>query len=238
MIINYSLVECACSCQLRPGDCNENQDFRPDLCSCQCLDILGRQSCLDRGRSWDESSCTCGCPLHQQCAPGLVFQDASCSCSAPGLDDVQGFGEERSEEEPQSFPTLEHIIIAVLALVIIILFFILANLAMKIRKLSARIRFHPGSPNPLTDSDLEVKQLHPGNPVYGEGSCSTPSSGFYSEIIGAERVYKRETDSLYHSAESVRLKKRVGDERYEKEDSNPPMNIIENTMVGDEVYIR
>ena len=127
-------------------------------------------------------------------------------------------------------------------------------------------RYHQGGDNsstsdPLSDADLEVKQLNPGNVVYVEGSCSTPSSGFYSEIAAGERaggvcggggVYKRESDSLYHSAESVRMKKQRSSPEEMRESAvespsaaaaivrsqPPPINIIENTLVGDEVFIR
>ena len=95
---------------------------------------------------------------------------------------------------------------------------------------------------------MQVKQLDPGNPVFGEGSCSTPSSGFYSEIAGGggatdryggggtDRyggVKQRESDSLYHSAESVRLKKQRAEDG-----GGPSVNIIENVMVGGNRFIR
>ena len=96
--------------------------------------------------------------------------------------------------------SLEHILILVLATIILILMAILATLCSKIRGMSRRIRQnHPGSGGRvgngghlLADSDLDVKQLHPGNPVYREGSCSTPSSGFYSEIAANERNYQQQ----------------------------------------------
>ena len=83
--------------------------------------------------------------------------------------------------------------------------------------------------------------MDPGNPVFGEGSCSTPSSGFYSEIAGSggggtERyggIKQRESDSLYHSAESVRLKKQRAEDG-----GGPSVNIIENVMVGGNRFIR
>ena len=154
-----------------------------------------------------------------------------------------------------------------LATIILILLAILATLCTKIRSMSRRIRHLPGGGSPnggghlLTDSDLDVKQLHPGNPVYREGSCSTPSSGFYSEIAANERNYqqKRESDSMYHSAESVRLKKQrmeingmcgnIANEMVLRENelalreegletsssvSRSRINIIENVLVGEE----
>ena len=225
-------VECGCACQLVAGDCSPLQDYRPDLCSCQCRDILGKQSCLDAGRIWDDSLCSCGCSQQQDCSTGLSFDSRTCSCIM--LESNFEDDSKAAFSSDEAFPTLEHILIIILASIILVLLVILICLSVKIRSLSVRIQFHSSSsPNPLTDSDLEVKQLGPGNPVYGEGSCSTPSSGFYSEIAAGERIYKRESDSLYHSAESVRLKKRSSEESELK----PPVNIIENALVGDDVFL-
>ena len=239
-------AECGCSCQLTPSDCSPLQDYRPDQCTCQCRDLLAKEACLDAGRVWAESTCSCGCPNRDQgCAAGLRFDEDSCACvvAAPvtSLEDVRSTRSHNNGTGGwlEDFPSLEHILIIILASIILVLLVVLLCLAAKIRQLSRRIRLHGGrdggSPNPLRDSDLEVKQLEPGHPaVYGEaGSCSTPSSGFYSEIAANERLYgtAAKADSLYQSAESVRLKK-------QRTDSKPVVNIIDNILVEEEQYIR
>ena len=228
---------------------------------------------------WDEGTCSCGCPLKSletSCPYGEVYSDQACACipeSEAILLDKAAISEHRDDDDLFAQFSLEHILILVLATIILILLAILATLCTKIRSMSRRIRHLPGGGSPngnghlLTDSDLDVKQLHPGNPVYREGSCSTPSSGFYSEIAANERNYqqKRESDSMYHSAESVRLKKQRmelngmcggngGNEMVLRENelalreegletsssvSRSRINIIENVLVGeDEGFIR
>ena len=169
------------------------------------------------------------------CDPGLQYDKQTCSCVSSIGSNSTVVGD-RAARSTLPFPTMEHIVIMVLASIIILLLVFLVSLSVKIRRLSTRILYHQGG-SPLSDVDLEVKQLNPGNVVYVEGSCSTPSSGFYSEIAANDKVYKRESDSLYHSAESVRLKKRSPEE-LAAEEAKAPVNIIENTLVGDDVFIR
>merc|ERR1712088_944882 len=39
---------------------------------CECKDVEAKRSCLEQGRTWEEDSCTCGCPALKSSSPGWL----------------------------------------------------------------------------------------------------------------------------------------------------------------------
>ena len=205
--------ECSCSCSLLQEHCRPDQLLRPDLCSCQCRDILGKQSCLDAGRIWDDSLCSCGCSQQQDCSTGLSFDSRTCSCVM--LDTKLVVDENRaprSHDEP--FPSFMMIIIVALLSVILVLLLTVFALIMKIQRMKRNYRTERMKQNLPKDGNGDYSPVKPdeggftdvnrsGEGGFTEVNCSTPSSGFYSEV-GTERP---EFDHLYQSADQVRRQK-------------------------------
>ena len=211
-------LDCSCSCSLEQSSCRLDQELRADLCSCQCRDILGKQTCLDAGRIWDDSSCSCGCS-EQECAPGTQLQVSTCTCTQdPGLEVVLE-QEDRAPRSTEPFPGFEMIVIIILLGIIFILIVIVFSLIMRIQRIQrnySREKMKKQKDEELSSQGgfTDIRPQVQYNEVQrGEGAqytevgtgenCSTPSSGFYSEL-GQERP---EFDHLYTSPDQVRSKK-------------------------------
>ncbi len=183
----------------------------------------------------------------------MFDREATCSCVPPtavvASNDIPDLRLPRSSSG--SFPSLELMVIAGLLALILILLALIFSLVIRIQKLSRSVRHHQraaaaSSEDVGGDNNTSRGSLQPQHPppqphhstsatIYSDLNCSTPSSGFYSELAsGSEnemRPYRQQqpaaaldenydrqrlrlqlqdtscggADSLYHSAESVRL---------------------------------
>ena len=200
-------AECACACQLTARDCPAGQAFRPELCACQCRDLPAKQACLDAGRSWHEAACSCTCQQEEECSSGLVFDgEGTCSCvpstSLAASNEIPDLRAPRSSSS--FFPSFELMVIAGLLTLILVLLILIFSLVIRIQKLSRSLRLQQaGAVGRCDHQDSEehgARQSEPGQQqqqqqqqhsasttIYSELNCSTPSSGFYSELAGSER---------------------------------------------------
>ena len=73
-------TSCSCACRQQEGTCSRDQQFDRDTCSCTCRDRSAMTSCLETGRSWDSSSCSCLCPPSKTCVGDQVRDPTTCGC--------------------------------------------------------------------------------------------------------------------------------------------------------------
>ena len=203
-------AECACACQLTARDCPAGQAFRPELCACQCRDLPAKQACLDAGRSWHEATCSCTCQHNEEdeeCPDGYIFdRQQTCSCQ-PHIVTSNEISESGHESVPHGsagpFPSPEVIIIALLLAIILVLLSLVFSLVVRIQKMTRRMKLSRRQNNNNNSSRMEAEVIEEEEDeadreageeaeqlmIYTEVSCSTPSSGFYSEMgqTGSER---------------------------------------------------
>ncbi|XP_046394383.1 balbiani ring protein 3-like [Ischnura elegans] len=74
-------LRCKCQCTVMKEHCNEKQDYQPGECMCLCMNDDDRRQCLEEGKQWDDSTCSCQCPLEQECSTGEVWVHKYCSCA-------------------------------------------------------------------------------------------------------------------------------------------------------------
>ncbi|KAH8276644.1 hypothetical protein KR044_001092 [Drosophila immigrans] len=78
-------VACKCDCRIRAEDCNTYQEYRKDLCRCECQNTDARDKCLEQSENkyWDDANCTCACRYNQSCTTGTIFDESQCKCTDP-----------------------------------------------------------------------------------------------------------------------------------------------------------
>ncbi|XP_017871696.1 PREDICTED: uncharacterized protein LOC108619557 isoform X1 [Drosophila arizonae] len=78
-------LACKCDCRIKAEDCNAYQEYRKDLCRCECQNTDARDKCLEQSdhKYWDDANCTCACRYNQSCTTGTVFDEAQCKCTDP-----------------------------------------------------------------------------------------------------------------------------------------------------------
>ncbi|XP_017853456.1 vascular endothelial growth factor A isoform X2 [Drosophila busckii] len=78
-------LDCKCDCRIKAEDCNAYQEYRKDLCRCECQNTDARQKCLEQSehKYWDDANCTCVCRYNQSCTTGTVFDETLCKCTDP-----------------------------------------------------------------------------------------------------------------------------------------------------------
>ncbi|XP_071453509.1 uncharacterized protein [Hetaerina americana] len=74
-------LRCKCQCTVMKEHCNAKQNYQPGECMCLCMNNEERKQCLYEGKNWDDSTCTCQCPLEQECTTGEVWVHKYCSCA-------------------------------------------------------------------------------------------------------------------------------------------------------------
>ena len=190
---------------------------------------------------WDEASCSCGCPSSvTACGPGLSLDPSSCACII--VDENKLIMEDarrpRSEEDKsdrlEPFPSFQMMVIMVLLSIILILIIFVFVLLMRIQRMKRnwrieRMRMAGQQDKPVLRSDQdsntstddggfnEVGGRGSGQTRFEEGTdvnCSTPSSGFYSELgqeqgRGPADLHTTEFEHLYISPEQIRNKKHI-----------------------------
>lgn len=193
-------VECACACQLTARDCPPGQQLRPELCACQCADLPAKQACLDAGRTWREDTCSCACAEDTEelpaCDEGYVFdRQQRCACvplSISASSDLSNEADEATKHEANmAFPSVEIVVIAVLLAIILVLLSLVFSLVMRIQRMNRRLKGSSRRNNlsvkaeVIEEQEEEVaKNEEEELMIYTEVNCSTPSSGFYSEMGG------------------------------------------------------
>ena len=102
-------------------------------------------SCLETGRSWDSSSCSCLCPPSKTCSGGQVLDPSTCGCLLKEIQEVEE-REERSEgQEDPLVLKWEYPMILTLASLNLLLVSIIVVLARRHHKLRIRIKKQPRS---------------------------------------------------------------------------------------------
>ncbi|XP_034483725.1 vascular endothelial growth factor C [Drosophila innubila] len=78
-------LACKCDCRIKAEDCNTYQEYRKDLCRCECQNTDARDKCLEQSdhKYWDDANCTCACRYNQSCTTGTVFDETQCKCTDP-----------------------------------------------------------------------------------------------------------------------------------------------------------
>lgn len=76
-------LECKCDCRIKAEDCNAYQEYRKDLCRCECQNTDARDKCLEQSehKYWDDANCTCACRYIQSCTTGTNFDETQCKCT-------------------------------------------------------------------------------------------------------------------------------------------------------------
>jgi len=151
-------LECGCECKVKRRHCNNKQDYRKEICSCQCRDLSAVKSCYESGRVWDPSKCMCRCPLStlQECSSKYVFDFTnSCKCIPEesneigkrmdrSLDTANGTASS-SSSSPSSITSFlpanwELLVVGALAVAILFLAILTFSLARHVHRLKARLR--------------------------------------------------------------------------------------------------
>ncbi|XP_066146637.1 uncharacterized protein [Euwallacea fornicatus] len=80
-------VRCKCQCRITEKDCNSQQKYNKQSCSCRCSNEGDKTDCINRkpaGKfSWNEKTCACECKKSEkpQCTTGTVWDENQCKCS-------------------------------------------------------------------------------------------------------------------------------------------------------------
>jgi len=228
-------TECGCACELRWEDCeSDTHTFNQDLCSCQCKDTIAKRQCLDQGRTWSEETCSCNCPAITPCSIGMVYSNVTCNCITEVFNNVTDLRLPRSNKE--QFFSWQIIVIFVLLFLIFVLLVTIFGLISKLHSVRRKIKIAKYQadkhmdPNNMYDLYNEQpvttntrRKDHRGNikdnPVdkfYTDIYCESPSSGFGSVSskysapdLRQDANTSAEQESIYHTAETVRLNKKL-----------------------------
>jgi len=214
-------TQCGCACQLTPDECQGPSHYlNSDLCRCECKDTEAKRECLDQGRTWTESSCSCGCPLFHSCSSGSVYSNITCQCVVETLDILPDPRTPRSNDEPVVY--WEIITIGVLLGIIFILLVVIFGLVSKIQKYKRQLMFASNAMDKTVNSEGKTENIYFNNPQKNITECrehtysqlydnsprssSTDDSGKNSRQSDESSMPCQEC--LYQSAESVRQNKR------------------------------
>merc|ERR1719192_1003944 len=218
-------TKCDCGCHLDRLQCELDglHKFRKELCQCECKDVEAKRSCLEQGRTWEEDSCTCGCPALKSCAPGSVYSATTCMCEPEEQSNDLLTKEDRApRSNKSSIFSGEIIIIGVLLGLILIMLMIIFSLINKLQSVKRRIKLRRLTAEAQNNVDIYSElgkkdaMLKPKEQSYAQLYCDSPSSGFASRS-GSAKYSEPEAESspepcqecLYQSAESVRVNKRL-----------------------------
>ena len=141
-------TSCGCDCHIKPDQCTASGQhvFRPEVCACECRDVISKRQCLEQGRTWSEDNCQCGCPVATlaECGLGFVFDyNKTCSCvpdiahtsNKMIIKNYNNLKNNDTEEESDGFFGWEMILIISLGSLLIILSLIVLSLLIRLRTL-------------------------------------------------------------------------------------------------------
>ena len=217
-------TKCGCGCHLDRLQCEHDglHKFKKELCQCECKDVEAKRSCLEQGRTWEEDSCTCGCPAVLSCTSGSVYSFTTCMCEPEETNDLLTKEDRAPRSNKSSIFSGEIIIIGVLLGLILIMLMIIFSLINKLQSVKRRIKLRRLTAEAQNNVDIYSElgkkdaMLKPKEQSYAQLYCDSPSSGFASRS-GSAKYSEPEAESspepcqecLYQSAESVRVNKRL-----------------------------
>ncbi|CAG0883823.1 unnamed protein product [Darwinula stevensoni] len=74
--------KCRCECKVKAEDCNTQQKYDIDSCSCICRHTAPKNLCKPDLHIWDDSTCRCACKKKiKRCSTGLVWNERDCRCT-------------------------------------------------------------------------------------------------------------------------------------------------------------
>ena len=190
-------TKCGCGCQVDRGQCETDglHRFKKELCQCECKDVEAKRSCLEQGRTWEEDSCTCGCPALKSCAPGSVYSATTCMCE-PGLIDSGSKKVQDSEDMKDYINRMvgwEIVTIAILLLLVLCLLSVIFSLVARLQRMRRALKLKDFS---VMEGEYhiygelqarKVTEQMEEDKTYLEIASVSSSSGFGSDISKADR---------------------------------------------------
>ena len=190
-------TKCGCGCQIDRGQCETDglHRFKKELCQCECKDVEAKRSCLEQGRTWEEDSCTCGCPALKSCAPGSVYSATTCMCE-PGLIDSGSKKVQDSEDMKDYINRMvgwEIVTIAILLLLVLCLLSVIFSLVARLQRMRRALKLKDFS---VMEGEYhiygelqarKVTEQMEEDKTYLEIASVSSSSGFGSDISKADR---------------------------------------------------
>jgi len=236
-------IECGCACELTVHSCEQNSHtFNKDLCSCECKDTVAKRECLDQGRTWSEESCSCNCPAITPCSIGMIYSNVTCNCITEIFTNKTDLRMPRSNSE--GFFSWEIAVILLLLVLIFVLLVTIFGLIARLHRVQRMIKrsrdqvdrdmnpnniydLYKEKPVKLPQSSVDRLEKNPeksGDKFYNDIYCESPSSGFGSESskystpdLRQDANTSAEQESIYHTAATVRLNKKLQNNSAEKE---------------------
>ena len=190
-------TKCGCGCQIDRGQCETDglHRFKKELCQCECKDVEAKRSCLEQGRTWEEDSCTCGCPALKSCAPGSVYSATTCMCE-PGLIDSGSKKVQDSEDMKDYINRMvgwEIVTIAILLLLVLCLLSVIFSLVARLQRMRRALKLKDFS---VMEGEYhiygelqarKVTEQMEEDKTYLEIASVSSSSGFGSDISKTDR---------------------------------------------------
>ena len=192
-------TKCGCGCQLDKVDCELDglHKFKEELCECECKDIEAKRSCLEQGRTWEENSCTCGCPALKSCAPGNVYSATTCMCEPSEIDTESkkkiGDGDMSAKDYINRMLGWEIVTIAILLLLILSLLSVIFSLVARLQRMRRALKLKDFS---VMEGEYhiygelqarKVTEQMEEDKTYLEIASVSSSSGFGSDISKTDR---------------------------------------------------
>ena len=192
-------TKCGCGCQLDRVDCELDglHKFKEELCECECKDIEAKRSCLEQGRTWEENSCTCGCPALKSCAPGNVYSATTCMCEPSEIDTESkkkiGDIDMSAKDYINRMLGWEIVTIAILLLLILSLLSVIFSLVARLQRMRRALKLKDFS---VMEGEYhiygelqarKVTEQMEEDKTYLEIASVSSSSGFGSDISKTDR---------------------------------------------------
>ena len=191
-------TKCGCGCHLDRLQCELDglHKFKKELCQCECKDVEAKRSCLEQGRTWEEDSCTCGCPALKSCSPGNVYSTVTCMCE-PIKTGVQNNKVQDSDLSEKDFISWmvgwEIVTIAILLLLVLSLLSVIFSLVARLQRMRRALKMKDFS---VMEGEYHIYGELPARKVteqieedktYLEIASVSSSSGFGSDISKGDR---------------------------------------------------
>jgi len=204
-------TKCGCGCQIDRGQCERDQlhRFKEELCQCECKDVEAKRSCLQQGRTWEEESCTCGCPALKSCASGNVYSATTCMCEPSDIVTTSnkiGDSDMNAKDYINRMLGWEIVTIAILLLLILSLLSVIFSLVARLQRMRRALKLKDFS---VMEGEYHIygelqarkvtEQLEEDK-TYLEIASVSSSSGFGSDISKADRespAVESEKEHLY-----------------------------------------
>ena len=204
-------TKCGCGCQIDSIQCELDgmHRFKEELCQCECKDIKAKRSCLQQGRTWEEDSCTCGCPALKSCAAGSMYSATTCMCEPSEIDTKSNEiadGDMNAKDYINRMLGWEIVTIAILLLLILSLLSVIFSLVARLQRMRRALKLKDFS---VMEGEYhiygelqarKVTEQMEEDKTYLEIASVSSSSGFGSDISKADRespAVESEKEHLY-----------------------------------------